>query len=64
MFSDADHIAGLTRIKQLAAGQSQPEIVDGNKVEFAKHVNSLTADKFAAFKSLFDCFNKMLNSQV
>lgn len=64
MFSDADHIAGLTRIKQLAAGQSQPEIVDGKKVEFAKHVNSLAADKFAAFKPLFDRFNTMLNGQI
>jgi predicted ATPase len=64
MFDDADHIPGLVRQKVLAAGQSQPEIVDAKKADFAAHVATLDASRFNAFEPLFQRFAEMLNGTI
>jgi predicted ATPase len=64
MFSDGNHIDGLIRTKPLAAGQSQPEVVNSKKAEFAEHVNSLDASEFSAFEPLFARFTEMLNGTI
>lgn len=64
LFEDSDHIPGLIRQKVLAAGQSQPAVVDSRKAAFATHVAGLDASRFSAFEPLFQRFEDMLNGVI